>query len=130
MELKRDSFKAYDIRGKYPEEVNEDLAYAIGRVFADMLQAKKVAVGHDIRLSGPSLQEALVRGLNDAGCDVVDIGHFGRLQVRGIRRAGFRVDQTAPAVNEIFCRHRRTVRPLCVITQGKGPGAVVITLPF
>ena len=54
MELKRDSFKAYDIRGKYPEEVNEDLAYVIGRVFADMLQAKKVAVGHDIRLSGPS----------------------------------------------------------------------------
>ena len=77
MELKRDSFKAYDIRGKYPEEVNEDLAYAIGRVFADMLQAKKVAVGHDIRLSGPSLQEALVRGLNDAGCDVVDIGQCG-----------------------------------------------------
>ena len=77
MELKRDAFKAYDIRGKYPEEVNEEIAYRIGRVFVEQFQAKKVAVGHDIRLSGPSLRAALVRGLTEMGCDVVDIGECG-----------------------------------------------------
>ena len=77
MELKRSAFKAYDIRGKYPEEVNEELAYRIGRTFVELFQAKKVAVGHDIRLSGPSIQEALVRGITEMGCDVVDIGQCG-----------------------------------------------------
>jgi phosphomannomutase len=77
MELKRDAFKAYDIRGKYPEEVNEELAYRIGRSFVELFKAKKVAVGHDIRLSGPSVQAALVRGLTEMGCDVVDIGQCG-----------------------------------------------------
>lgn len=77
MELKRSAFKAYDIRGKYPEEVNEELAYRIGRTFVELFQAKKVAVGHDIRLSGPSLQEALIRGITEMGCDVVDIGQCG-----------------------------------------------------
>ncbi|WP_196603766.1 phosphohexomutase domain-containing protein [Pectinatus haikarae] len=77
MELKRTAFKAYDIRGKYPEEVNEELAYRVGRVFADTLKSKKVAVGHDIRLSGPKIKDALVRGLNEMGCDVVDIGQCG-----------------------------------------------------
>ncbi len=77
MELKRSAFKAYDIRGEYPVEVNEEIAYRIGRTFVELFKAKKVAVGHDIRLSGPSLQEALVRGLTEMGCDVVDIGQCG-----------------------------------------------------
>lgn len=77
MELKRNAFKAYDIRGEYPVEVNEEIAYRIGRTFVELFKAKKVAVGHDIRLSGPSLQEALVRGLTEMGCDVVDIGQCG-----------------------------------------------------
>ncbi len=77
MELKRTAFKAYDIRGKYPDEVNEELAYRIGRVFADIFKSKKVVVGNDIRLSGPDIKAALVRGLTEMGCDVVDIGQCG-----------------------------------------------------
>lgn len=81
MELKRDAFKAYDIRGKYPEEVNEEMAYRMGRAFVEMFQARKVAVGHDIRLSGKDLRNALVLGLTEAGCDVVDIGMCGTEQI-------------------------------------------------
>ena len=77
MELSGKAFGAYDLRGVYPEEVNEELAYRIGRTFVKLFSAKRVAVGHDIRLSGPSLQEALVSGLTEAGCDVVDIGQCG-----------------------------------------------------
>ena len=81
MDLKRDAFKAYDIRGKYPEEVNEEMAYRMGRAYVDMFQARRVAVGHDIRLSGKDLRNALVLGLTEAGCDVVDIGMCGTEQI-------------------------------------------------
>lgn len=67
-------FKAYDIRGVYPSEIDEDTAYAIGRATVTVLGAKTLAVGRDARLSGPSLQEALIRGITDAGCDVISIG--------------------------------------------------------
>ncbi|WP_110954034.1 phosphohexomutase domain-containing protein [Anaerosinus massiliensis] len=81
MELKRTAFKAYDIRGKYPDEINEELAYRIGRAYVELFNAKKVAVGHDIRLSGQSIQNALELGLTDMGCDVVDIGVCGTEQI-------------------------------------------------
>ncbi|WP_425058524.1 Phosphomannomutase/phosphoglucomutase [Sporomusa carbonis] len=81
MEIKRNAFKAYDIRGKVPEELNEEMAYRIGRAYVDIFQAKKVAVGHDIRLSGPAFRDALVRGLTEAGCDVADIGMCGTEQI-------------------------------------------------
>ena len=77
MALNTSGFGAYDIRGIYPQSINQQLAYRVGRVFPDLFAAKSVAVGHDIRLSGPSLQEALVRGLSEAGCDVYDIGQCG-----------------------------------------------------
>lgn len=77
MELKSTAFKAYDIRGKVPEEVNEELAYRIGRVFPTLFNAKRVAVGHDIRLSGPAIQRALELGLTEMGCEVIDIGQCG-----------------------------------------------------
>ena len=77
MKLSSKGFGAYDIRGVYPEEVNEELAYRIGRSFGKLFDAKKVAVGHDIRLSGPSLRDALIKGLTEAGCDAVDIGQCG-----------------------------------------------------
>jgi phosphomannomutase len=73
----RSAFKAYDLRGKVPDEVNEELAYRIGRVFADLLNAKKVVVGYDARLSGESISKALSDGLTDAGCSVLDIGLCG-----------------------------------------------------
>lgn len=73
-------FKAYDIRGVYPEEVNEDVAYRLGRAFAQMIfdelkkNAIKIVVGRDMRLSSPQLSESLIKGLTDQGADVVDIG--------------------------------------------------------
>ena len=77
MELSRKGFGAYDIRGIYPKDVNEELAYRMGFAFVERFKAKRVAVGNDIRLSGLSLKEALSKGLCDAGCDVIDIGQCG-----------------------------------------------------
>ena len=70
-------FKAYDVRGKVPSELNPDIAYAIGRAYADQIQPKTVCIGYDIRLSGPELFTSLARGLNDAGVDVVNLGMVG-----------------------------------------------------
>src|ERR1700756_5496783 len=72
-----DSFKAYDIRGRIPDEINDSLAYDIGRAYAAFVKPKKVAVGYDIRLSSPQLAKALKRGLMDVGVDVLDIGLWG-----------------------------------------------------
>jgi len=68
-------FKAYDIRGLYPEELNEDMAKKIGNAFVQFLGAKKIAVGRDMRSHSPALRDAMVEGVTDAGCDVIDIGH-------------------------------------------------------
>jgi phosphomannomutase len=71
------AFKAYDVRGVVPTELNPELAYNVGRAYADELGPKKVCVGYDIRLSGPELYDAFARGLNDAGVDVVHLGMVG-----------------------------------------------------
>jgi phosphomannomutase len=71
------SFKAYDVRGRIPDEINDSLAYDIGRAYCAFVQARRVAVGYDIRLSSPTLAEALKQGLMDSGCDVLDIGLWG-----------------------------------------------------
>jgi phosphomannomutase len=71
------SFKAYDIRGKVPSELDPQLAYNIGRAYAKYLDAKKVIVGRDIRSSSEAISEALSNGLTDAGADVIDIGLCG-----------------------------------------------------
>lgn len=68
------SFKAYDIRGRIPDEFNEDVAHAIGRAYASLLSPSKVCVGRDIRLSSPEISSALERGLMEQGCSVIDIG--------------------------------------------------------
>src|SRR3712207_578667 len=67
-------FKAYDIRGIYPTELDETTAYKIGRAFVTFLQPKQVIVGRDMRLSGPQIFKAVTDGLRDQGADVVDIG--------------------------------------------------------
>jgi phosphomannomutase len=67
-------FKSYDIRGIYPSELNEDVAYQIGRCFVPLLKAKTVVVGRDMRPSGQRLFEAFARGAAEAGADVVDVG--------------------------------------------------------
>lgn len=77
MAINTTGFGSYDIRGIYPESVNQELAYRVGRVFPKLFDAKKVAIGHDIRLSGPTIADALMRGLTEAGCDVYDIGQCG-----------------------------------------------------
>ena len=67
-------FKAYDVRGLYPQEVNEDVARAIGRAFVSYLNAKRIAVGRDMRLSSPALAAAFIDGATLQGADVVDYG--------------------------------------------------------
>jgi phosphomannomutase len=70
-------FKAYDVRGIYPDEIDEDGAYAIGRGYVEEFEPRRIAVGHDMRLSSPSMTEALVRGVADAGADVVQLALVG-----------------------------------------------------
>src|SRR5438445_12944772 len=70
-------FKAYDVRGIYPDELDEAGAYAIGRAYVEEFEPRSIAVGRDMRLSSPSMAEAVTRGAMDAGADVVDIGMVG-----------------------------------------------------
>jgi phosphomannomutase len=70
-------FKAYDLRGRIPAELDDDVAYRVARGYAEFLKPKRVAVGRDIRLSSEGLAGALCRGLNDSGVDVDDIGVCG-----------------------------------------------------
>jgi phosphomannomutase len=67
-------FKAYDIRGIYPDELNEQIAYKIGRAFATLLNPNQVIIGRDMRLSGESLANAIINGILDQGANVLDIG--------------------------------------------------------
>jgi phosphomannomutase/phosphomannomutase/phosphoglucomutase len=70
-------FKAYDLRGRIPDELNEDVAYRVGRAYAEFVKPRKVIVGRDIRLSSEELGKALEQGLLDSGVDVYDIGLCG-----------------------------------------------------
>src|SRR5690349_20552717 len=72
--INSDVFKAYDVRGTYPDQVNEDGARAIGAAFVAYLKAKRIAVGRDMRISSPSIAQAFIDGATSQGCDVVDYG--------------------------------------------------------
>lgn len=74
-------FKAYDIRGQLGEELNEDIAYRIGRAYGEYLKPQRVIVGGDVRLTSEALKLALADGLQDAGADVYDIGMSGTEEV-------------------------------------------------
>ncbi len=74
-------FKAYDIRGRIPDQLNDDVAYRIGRAYAQYLQPKRVVVGQDVRPTSPALTSALIKGLTDGGADVLDIGLCGTEEV-------------------------------------------------
>src|SRR5262245_3463024 len=76
MKLNPDIFKAYDVRGVYPGEVNEDAARAIGAAFVAYLGARRIAVSRDMRLSSPTLAVAFIDGATSQGCDVVDYGQM------------------------------------------------------
>jgi phosphomannomutase len=70
-------FKAYDVRGLYPSELDEAGAYAVGRAYVDQFEPKRICVGRDTRLSSPSMAAAVREGAADAGAEVVDIGMVG-----------------------------------------------------
>ncbi len=70
-------FKAYDVRGLYPSEVDEDGAYAIGRAYVEQFEPRRIAVGRDMRLSSPAMAAGLVEGAADAGAEVHDLGMVG-----------------------------------------------------
>ena len=74
-------FKAYDIRGKLGEELNDDIAYRIGRAYGQLLKPKSVVLGSDVRLTSESLKLAVAKGLQDAGTDVIDIGMTGTEEI-------------------------------------------------
>ncbi|MBI1452618.1 MULTISPECIES: phosphomannomutase CpsG [Acinetobacter] len=74
-------FKAYDIRGQLGEELNEEIAYNIGRAYGQIYQPKTIVVGCDVRLSSEDLKQATIRGLNDAGVNVLDLGMTGTEEV-------------------------------------------------
>ena len=74
-------FKAYDIRGRVPDELNENIAYRIGRAFAQRFKPHEVAVGYDVRLSSPALAQAVAQGLLDGGVNVLDIGLGGTEEI-------------------------------------------------
>ncbi|MGI5817727.1 MAG: phosphomannomutase [Armatimonadota bacterium] len=73
-----EAFGSYDVRGRIPDELNEEIVYDIGRAYVRLVEPSgPVAVGHDVRLSSEELSAALIRGLNDAGADAIDIGLVG-----------------------------------------------------
>ncbi len=74
-------FKAYDVRGRVPDQLNEDIARRIGRAFAEVVKPRQVVVGHDIRLTSESIKAALTEGLLQQGVDVYDIGLCGTEEI-------------------------------------------------
>ncbi len=72
--LNKTIFRSYDVRGIYPDEINEEAAYEIGKCFAKMTGATRVVVGRDMRIGSPDLRKGLIRGLAEQGVDVDDIG--------------------------------------------------------
>ena len=78
-----DCFKAYDVRGRLGSELDSDVAYRIGRAFAEVLAAREVIVGRDTRETSPELAQALIRGLNDGGANVRLAGVSGKIFANG-----------------------------------------------
>ena len=74
-------FKSYDVRGRIPDELNEDIAKRIGQGYAEVVQPGTAVVGHDIRLTSESIKAALIDGLREQGVDVVDIGQGGTEEI-------------------------------------------------
>lgn len=81
MTTRLECFKAYDVRGRVPDQLNEEIAYRIGRAYAAVVKPRSVVVGHDIRLTSEAIKGALADGLRDAGVDVLDIGLCGTEEI-------------------------------------------------
>jgi phosphomannomutase len=74
-------FKAYDVRGRVPDQLNEEIARRIGRAYAEVVKPRQVVVGHDIRLSSEAIKAAVTQGLLEQGVDVYDIGLCGTEEI-------------------------------------------------
>lgn len=74
-------FKAYDIRGRLPDQLNEEIAWRIGRAYAQFLQPRQIVIGHDVRTSSQSLSDSLAKGLTEGGSNVLDIGLCGTEEI-------------------------------------------------
>src|SRR4051812_13334360 len=70
-------FKAYDVRGLYPGELDEQGARAIGRAYVEVFETRRIAVGHDMRVSSPGMADAVILGASEAGADVLELGLVG-----------------------------------------------------
>ena len=70
-------FRAYDIRGEYPKDINDQAAYRIGRCVARLLKAKNLVLGTDVSLKSPHIRKNIIKGALDEGVDVYDIGLAG-----------------------------------------------------
>lgn len=81
MKIEISCFKPYDIRGRIPDQLNEEIAYRVGRAYATWLKPRNVVVGYDIRLTSQGLCKALTQGLLDSGVDVIDIGQCGTEEI-------------------------------------------------
>lgn len=101
-------FKAYDIRGKVPEQLNEDITYGIGRALVAELGGNSYVVGRDMRLESPVLAQALINGLTDAGADVIDIGLCGTEEVYF---AGKEPEALADAIQEWLELYKNNSHP-------------------
>ena len=77
MALDPKAFKAYDVRGIYPSELDEAGAYAVGRAYVEQFEPRKITVGRDMRVSSASMAQAVIRGASDGGSEVVDVGMIG-----------------------------------------------------
>ena len=82
MNVDKTIFKAYDIRGIYPDSLDEDVAFSVGRAFVELLEPHEVVVGRDMRLSSPAIRDQLIRGLIRQGADVIDIGTVSYTHLR------------------------------------------------
>src|SRR3990170_4197435 len=71
------AFKAYDVRGVHPDELDEEGAYAVGRAYVEHFEPRSIAVGRDMRASSPAMARALIDGAADGGADVLDLGMVG-----------------------------------------------------
>src|SRR4029079_5101800 len=77
MALDPTAFKAYDVRGIYPSELDEEGAYAVGRAYVEQFEPKAIAVGRDMRVSSGSMAKAVIQGASDGGAEVKDVGMIG-----------------------------------------------------
>ncbi|MBI4145653.1 phosphomannomutase/phosphoglucomutase [Candidatus Woesearchaeota archaeon] len=108
-------FKAYDIRGTYPDEFNEALAYRIGRAFVLWAKCRNIYIGRDCRVSSPKLAHALMNGLRDQGCHVIDLGLVSTPMLYLASRKGDALMVTAshnPAKYNGIKVMRKGVRPI------------------